>query len=149
MLSFLLSVFILDKSAMLLKICSQVQCYFCLQIKFISRINFYEIESMKNIHWFEKWVLFCKYHTYTWRKNFKMKVRYIWSKYSYCFNPLTPAGVKFAWFPRVQKCAFLAFYAKFESVPLKIFFRKISNLCKNQFLSTGATPEFLKSVNQL
>ena len=49
------------------------------------------------------------------------------------FNPLIPAGVKFAWFPRIQKCTFLAFYAKFESVPLKIFFRKLSDICKNQF----------------
>ena len=46
---------------------------------------------------------------------------------------MTPAQVKFAWFHRAQKCAFLAFYAKFESVPLKNFFRKISYLCKNQF----------------
>ena len=48
-------------------------------------------------------------------------------------NPLTPARVKFAWSHRAQKCAFLAFYAKFWNVPHKKFFWKIFIWCKNQF----------------
>ena len=49
------------------------------------------------------------------------------------FNPLTPARVKFAWLQSAQKCAFLVFNSKFEPVRLKIFFRKLSDICKNQF----------------
>ena len=54
-------------------------------------------------------------------------------KFPNYFNPLIPARVKFAWFRCVQKCTFLVFHSKFDSVPSKIFSMKISLPGKNRF----------------
>ena len=52
----------------------------------------------------------------------------------YLFNPLTPAGVKFAWFYCEQKCAFFAFDSKFQRDPSEIFFSyNILHMQKSNF----------------
>ena len=41
-------------------------------------------------------------------------------------------SINFTWSYRSRKCPFLIFYAKFEEVPLSLYFQKISYICKNR-----------------